>query len=453
MDTEVPCPDASARQTEIRPPIRVLYSFPFRIGAGQICQTAWQQVAGLDRAGIDLTVVCGSVARRLPERVGYQTTLARGKIRLPFRLLGRLGICRLHDWIVSRWLLGMRGRIDLVHGWPLASKLTISVAKMLGIPFVVERPNAHTGFAQEVVDSECRRLGLKLPRGHEHSLDSRTVRREESEYMECDALLCPSDFVMRTFLDRGYLPEKLLRHRYGYEETRFHADCRDVPRSGGLTMIFAGEGAPRKGLHFALQAWIESGAASTGRFIVCGGILSGYGELLEELLSHPSVQVAGHRKDLEVWMRKGDVFVLPSLEEGSALVTYEARASGCVLAVSNAAGAECRHMEDGLVHEAGRVEELTHRIRCLDQDRDLLARLRNQSLEGVGDLTRTAAGRVVADCYREVVGRHHARMNPYINGLSCRTHFVRPSDASSVKWLMSYLIETHKGRFRRTDRG
>ena len=35
-------------------PIRVLYSFPHKIGAGRICYTAWQQVAGLAAAGADV---------------------------------------------------------------------------------------------------------------------------------------------------------------------------------------------------------------------------------------------------------------------------------------------------------------------------------------------------------------------------------------------------------------
>jgi len=32
-------------------PIRVLYSFPHKLGADRICYTAWQQVNGLAAAG------------------------------------------------------------------------------------------------------------------------------------------------------------------------------------------------------------------------------------------------------------------------------------------------------------------------------------------------------------------------------------------------------------------
>ena len=36
-----------------------------------------------------------------------------------------------------------------------------------------------------------------------------------------DGLLCPSEFVVKTFLDRGASPEHLVRHIYGYDEQRF----------------------------------------------------------------------------------------------------------------------------------------------------------------------------------------------------------------------------------------
>ena len=44
-------------------PVRVLYSFPHRIGASRICYTAWQQVAGLTEAGAKVVVMPASVKK------------------------------------------------------------------------------------------------------------------------------------------------------------------------------------------------------------------------------------------------------------------------------------------------------------------------------------------------------------------------------------------------------
>ena len=381
------------------PSLRVLYSFPFRIGAGQICHTAFQQVTGLKRAGVDVTLATGSVAKTLPVGVTVITTLSYGKIRIPFKLFGTQKMCRLHDWRVAKMLPKLRGKIDLVHGWPLGSLLTIRAAKKLGIPFVIERPNAHTLFAFQVVAQECERLGYQLPPDHEHAYNAQTLEREEAEYAEADYLLCPSDFVAQSFLDKGFQEKKLLRHRYGYDETRFYPEERSPNTERGLTMIYAGACAPRKGLHHALRAWLDSGAAERGRFLVCGGFVAGYRELLGELLDHLSVEVLGHRNDLDSLMRQSDIFVLSSVEEGSALVTYEARASGCVLLVSDATGAHCRHMENALIHQSGNVAELAAHIRLLDQNRNYLLELRQSSLMGVEDLSWTNAGSMLAKAY------------------------------------------------------
>ena len=46
--------------------MRVLYSFPTRLGTSGIGTTAWQQIAGLAEHGVDVTVVCATCERPLP---------------------------------------------------------------------------------------------------------------------------------------------------------------------------------------------------------------------------------------------------------------------------------------------------------------------------------------------------------------------------------------------------
>ena len=87
------------------------------------------------------------------------------------------------------------------------------------------------------------------------------------------------------------------------------------------------------------------------------------------MLTHPSVRVLGHRHDVPDLMRHADVLILPSIEEGSALVTAEARGSGCVLVVSEAAGAICEHMKDALVHPVGDVKMLAAHLALLHENR------------------------------------------------------------------------------------
>ncbi len=383
--------------------VRVLYSFPHKLGADRICYTAWQQVNGLAAAGADLLVYPGVLSRPVPEGVEVSPTLALGKLRVSYKLLGAMRACALHDSIVSRRLEKMAGQIDIVHTWPIAAKETLKTAARLGIPTVLERPNAHTRFAYEVVQKECDRLGVSLPPGHEHAYNTEILSKEEEEYRLAYRLLCPSEFTVQTFLDYGVPREKLVRHIYGFDEKVYYPTLVPRKKKAGLTMLFVGVCAVRKGLHFALEAWLKSPAHRDGTFLIAGEFLPAYQEKLSAMLLHPSVRVLGHRKDVPELMRQSDILILPSIEEGFGLVCTEAMGSGCVPLVSEACTDLCKHMENSLVHRPGDVETLTEQITLLHQDRSLLERLRTASLRVAPELTWTVAGEMLLDVYRDVI--------------------------------------------------
>ena len=158
----------------------------------------------------------------------------------------------------------------------------------------------------------------------------------------------------------------------------------------------------------ALEAWRDAGLADHARLRVCGSIDAGYDAVLAPLLADPSVEHLGHHPDPGAVMREADVLVLPSVEEGSALVTYEARGSGCVLVVSDHSGAPCRPEHDALVHPAGDVGTLRGHLASLAGDPERLARLRAASLEGIGDLTWDAAAGALLDAYEAARSRRDA---------------------------------------------
>jgi glycosyltransferase involved in cell wall biosynthesis len=389
-------------------PVRVLYSFPLRVGADRICYTGWQQVNGLAAAGADLLLLPASLGRPVPSGVRVSPTLAWGDLRLPYRVVGTMRAVALHDWIVARRIEKMAGQIDVIHTWPLGALETLRAAARLRIPTVLERCNAHTGFAMDVVQKECDRLGVKLPPDHEHAFDAEKLRKEEAEYKLATRLLCPSEFVVKTFLDKGFRREQLVRHIYGYDEKVYYPSSEPRDPKRGLTMLFVGVCAVRKGVHYALEAWLKSPASKDGTFLIAGEFLPAYQEKLAPMLAHPSVKVLGHRNDVPELVRKSDILVLPSIEEGFGLVITEAMGSGCVPLASEACTEICDHMKTGLMHRIGDVSTLAQHITVLHEDRALLERLRAACLEVAPRITWTAAGKILLDAYRETIEAHRA---------------------------------------------
>ena len=391
---------------EHRNSLRVLYSFSDRLGLSGIGMIAWHQVTGLLNEGVRISVYCPSCERPLPKEVTVVETMKLGAVRLPLRRVGPVRPRAIHDRKVAGAVRRLAGEIDLIHCWPGTSVETLRAAKCVGVLSLLERPNSHTRVAFETVSREYARLGMPPPKLHSHTFDAQRLAIEETEYELCDRLLCPSDFVADSFKSAGFCESKIARHQYGYDAAQFTQpkEQRADDGAGGLSLAFIGSCEPRKGLHYALDAWLSSGAAETGTFHICGRFVPGYREVLGERLLHRSVIEQGFVQDPSSILRSCDALVLPSIEEGSALVTYEARACGCVLLVSDATGARCSHMQDGMVHRARDAVGLREQITLLASDRSLLHTLRAASMRTLNEITWDHAGHSLANAYRQCLG-------------------------------------------------
>jgi glycosyltransferase involved in cell wall biosynthesis len=386
---------------------RVLLSFPMRIGVPGIGMTAWYQATGLARQGARVSVVCGSVERPLPGVRVLLETMKAGSLKIPYRCFGSHRAAAFHDRRAARVLARRAGDFDVLHAWPGGCERTFAAARAGGVPSFLERPNAHTGFAFEAVARECERLGIVLDASSPHAFDARKLSREEREFAAADALLCPSDFVAATHARAGEPERRLLRHRYGYDPERFAAPAPGGERRTPV-ISFVGRLEPRKGVHLLLEAWRRAGVGDRAGLVLCGRMEPGYDAVLAPLLDQPGVELRGHVDDPGAVLRESDALALPSLEEGSALVTYEARGCGATLIVSDRAGAHVRNGHDGLVHAAGDVDALARHVRRLVDEPRLRASLRAKSLAGAGDLTWDAAASALLRAYAQGAARDTA---------------------------------------------
>lgn len=385
--------------------MRVLYSFPDTLGKPGIGTTALNQVKGLIASGAEVIVCCTHATVDPPGARDVVETLTLAGRRIPHRALGVDRAFAYHDVRVARTLRrSTRTPPDVVHGWPLGSIETFRAAKSTGIASAREVPNTHTEEAYRRAADEAARLEISLPAGHSHSFNARRLRREEAEYRSADALLVPSEHVAQTFLSRGFPDSKLRRHRYGFDPERF-PDPGPRTRAPGsdLQCVFVGRLEPRKGLHLALRAWADAGVGARGSLRIYGSYAPGYRSVIEPLLeAAPGVEFMGFTDDVGAVLRGADVLVLPSLEEGSALVTYEAQASGCALVVSDAAGAQVEHMGNALVHDAGDVKTLTEHLRVLAADPGLLSAMQAESRRRRPQLTWESSARRLIEIYRDI---------------------------------------------------
>ena len=184
--------------------------------------------------------------------------------------------------------------------------------------------------AREAADWRGWQPSLHLP-----DYESLQARRERQEWALADHIVAGSTFVTEGLASCGVPTEKLNVIPYGVDPARFPPPVRRAPVSTGpLRVLFVGEVGLRKGAPYLLEALAELGpkrvtARLAGRVMLKPDKLVQYGDVAEFLGAVPRTSMT----ELFQWAQ---VFVLPSLVEGSATASYEALLSGLpVIATPN----------------------------------------------------------------------------------------------------------------------
>jgi alpha-maltose-1-phosphate synthase len=187
-----------------------------------------------------------------------------------------------------------------------------------------------------------------------------------------DRVLVPSDHIAETLARHGTSTRKIRVIPYAADCRRF---CPPERKHFGpdCTFLFAGGVSHRKGIKYLLEAW-QRIRRPGWRLQLLGQLPAGHAPLEPYL---KSVELLGRvsQSEMPARMASADVFVFPSLFEGSAVVTYEALASGLPSVVTPNAGSVVRDGLEGFIVPASQVNGLACRMEQLGSDTALRARM------------------------------------------------------------------------------
>jgi glycosyltransferase involved in cell wall biosynthesis len=156
-----------------------------------------------------------------------------------------------------------------------------------------------------------------------------------------DYVLSPSSYVTRSFLERGFKPEQILRNVYPVDLSCFSPARIPRPASRPLTLICTGSLSLRKGTPYLLEA-----------FRIVRHKIPGVRLLLTRIIEDSIRPILLRYQDLPIdWspglphaqlaerLRSADMFMLPSLEDGFARTVTEALACGLLVVTTPNTGA------------------------------------------------------------------------------------------------------------------
>lgn len=281
------------------------------------------------------------------------------------------------DWVGRlfdmHYVRGLR-QGDVAHVYRNCSLRMFDALKASGVVVALELSNTMPHTAYAIFEDAYRRAGWPVkhdlePPALQHELDV-TLRKART----ADVIFCPSPAVAESVRAVGIPESRILATSYGWEPARFSEACGEsapaLPPIDGTTVLFVGTVCERKGAHLLLDAW--SRARIAGRLVLLGGVGQYLASQCSDLLNRPDVSIFPFTPDPAPFFRSADMLVLPTLEEGSPLVTYEAMGIGLpVLTSPMGAGTVIRHDRDGLVVDPHDREALIAALRRLAGDVEL----------------------------------------------------------------------------------
>ncbi len=196
---------------------------------------------------------------------------------------------------------------------------------------------------------------------------------EAQEWQAADAIVCGSDFVAQGLAAMGVPLEKIRVVPYGVEPSHFAATR--VPYDGRrpLRVLFVGGVSLRKGPQYLVQALEELHSLQVvARLVGPVGIREPYRRRWPT-----RVELTGQvsRTEVRRHYEWADVFVFPSICEGSATVTYEALAAGLPVITTANAGSVVRDGVDGFIVPIRDAAAIAGKIQRLAADPELLKKM------------------------------------------------------------------------------
>lgn len=305
----------------------------------------------------------------------------------------------------DRATAGMPSRGDLaVIASTGAALSTLSEAKKLGVLGLLDYPIAHHRLWERLLGEEARLVQPFAATLNEWKLSNRVRDRLEREIEIADRVLLNSTFALRSFVEAGVPPEKLVVTQFGVDLEMFSPDV-DVSEDADheerpFRVLFAGQITQRKGISYLLDAFEQAGLAES-ELVFLGRPVGPARSLLERrnVRFWPAVPIT----ELASHFRACDVFVLPSLIEGFPQTAAIAMACGLPVILSeNTSGHDV--VDDGAngyvvpIRDASAIAE---RLRHLHANAEVRRAMGRAARERVLSVTWDAYGSRIVELVRD----------------------------------------------------
>lgn len=255
---------------------------------------------------------------------------------------------------------------DMIWGFKGAALEVFENARQKGCFCIYEQSILPNELAYAMLQREYAQWADWTDRRAPDQDNSPLIARERSEWNLADHIVAPSAFVRDGLVRCGVASDKVSMVPYGVYTSAMRRMNRNENLNRPLRILFAGEVGLRKGAPYLLQALkrfkrTEVQARFAGNIEIRQDVLARFSDTCSFLGHIPRDQM----RDEYEW---ADLFVLPSIVEGSATVIYEALARGLPVLTTPNAGSTVTDDLNGTIVQTGDTDAIHNAIRSYLDD-------------------------------------------------------------------------------------
>jgi Glycosyltransferase len=253
----------------------------------------------------------------------------------------------------------------VIYGYNTASLELFTIARQKGVQLVYEQTIAPLQIERQLIEVEEEKFPdwIFNKVSYDNQLLQEMTAREREEMKLADHIVSGSSFVKQAIGD--FLPgmeEKCSVIPYGVRMGSTHPGF-DESHNRPLRVLVAGTLGLRKGTPYVLQLAKRLGKEVTIRIV--GNSQNVPEAIMKQICAYCDFRGLVPRSEMHEHYEWADVFLLPSVCEGSATVTYEAMQFGLPLVVTPNTGAFIEHEKEGIFVPVGDVEAMCNAIEKL----------------------------------------------------------------------------------------
>ncbi len=263
------------------------------------------------------------------------------------------------NWII-RELQKERNLPDAFYGFNGASYELFEYLKGKNIITILEQTLIPHKLEYEIINDEIEKWKEWEKIEIKRNVNSELCERELKEYKLSDYIIAPSAFVKTGLINLGVPSNKIILIPYGVDTSQFSYKRR-IFKNRPLKIVFMGEVGLRKGVPYLLEAVKKLGKKNV--HLKLAGSISLKQEIISRYLD--CAEFLGHRPKSEILslLYWADVFILPSLAEGSAISIYEALSTGLPVITTPNSGSLVENGKTGIIIKSGSADEIENAIR------------------------------------------------------------------------------------------